>query len=51
MAHDDQEREQAAIMNLARLKGWIADKPEQPNNLVSFVIQRYVHQPDGVWLL
>ena len=31
---------QAAIMNLARLKGWIADKPEQPNNLVSFVIQR-----------
>lgn len=31
---------QAAIMNLARLKGWIADKPEQPNQLVSLVIQR-----------
>jgi hypothetical protein len=31
---------QAALMNLARLRGWIADKPEQPNHLVSLVIQR-----------
>ena len=31
---------QAAIMNLARLKGWIADKPAEPNQLVSLVIQR-----------
>lgn len=31
---------QAAIMNLARLKGWIADKPEPSSQLVSLVIQR-----------
>lgn len=29
-----------ALRDLARLKGWIADKPEQPNQLVSLVIQR-----------
>ena len=29
-----------ALRDLAKLRGWISDKPEQPNNLVSFVIQR-----------
>jgi Terminase small subunit len=31
---------QAAIMNLARLKGWIADKPQDVGQSVSLIIQR-----------
>jgi len=31
---------QAALMNLARLKGWIADKPADNNQAISLIIQR-----------
>ena len=30
----------AALMDLARLKGWIADRPQDPGTSVAFVIQR-----------